>query len=134
MNTLRHVGRAGLICLIVASLADAANGIAAETQSTNPAPRRTVSFDADWRFFQGAADGAERPEFNDRNWRRLDVPHDWSIEGPFARTNRTGGAGGYLPSGIGWYRKSFSLPETDRGRSAWIEFDGVMANSDVWIN
>src|SRR5262245_19818569 len=111
MKTFRH-GRAGLLFLIVASLAGPATGALAAvaspggewTESTNATffPRRTVSFDTDWRFFQGAAERAERPEFNDRSSRRLDVPHDWSIQGPFAQTNRTGGAGGYLPSGIGW--------------------------------
>jgi beta-galactosidase len=64
----------------------------------------------------------------------VDVPHDWSIEGPFAASNPTGGAGGFLPAGIGWYRKHFSLPADYSGRRVFIEFDGVMANSDVWIN
>ncbi len=92
------------------------------------------SFDAGWRFLKGDAPGAEAIGFDDSKWRRLDVPHDWSIEGPFAPTNPTGGAGGYLPAGIGWYRKAFALPSDYAGRRVFIEFDGVMANSDVWIN
>lgn len=96
--------------------------------------RHIQSFDPDWRFFKDDAPGAEQPGFDDAAWRTLDVPHDWSIEGPFAETNKTGGAGGFLPSGVAWYRKAFSLPAAVEGRKVFIEFDGVMANSDVWIN
>jgi beta-galactosidase len=91
-------------------------------------------FDTDWCFFKGDASGAEAINFDDSKWRTLNVPHDWSIEGPFAATNPTGGAGGYLPAGVGWYRKHFTLPKEYAGRRVFIEFDGVMANSDVWIN
>jgi beta-galactosidase len=64
----------------------------------------------------------------------VDVPHDWSIEGPFAAKNPTGGAGGFLPAGVGWYRKHFTLTREQERRLIFVEFDGVMANSDVWIN
>ncbi|HYG21418.1 MAG TPA: glycoside hydrolase family 2 TIM barrel-domain containing protein [Verrucomicrobiae bacterium] len=104
------------------------------TSLTEAASRRVLSFDADWRFLKGNAEGPEARAFDDLNWRRVDVPHDWSIEGPFAQTNRTGGSGGFLPSGISWYRKTFSVNSNDAGRVVWIEFDGVMQNSDVWIN
>ena len=96
--------------------------------------RTTDNFDSGWRFLKADATSAEQNYFNDADWRKLDLPHDWSIEGPFAKTNLTGGAGGFLPSGVGWYRKHFSLPKTDSGKSISIEFDGVMQNSDVWIN
>jgi beta-galactosidase len=100
-----------------------------------PRPARVnVSFDADWRFFKGDAQGAERREFDDSGWRRLDVPHDWSIEGPFDEKNPTGRDGGYLPAGVGWYRKHFNVPAAHSGRRVFVEFDGVMANSDVWVN
>ncbi|HEX8142504.1 MAG TPA: glycoside hydrolase family 2 TIM barrel-domain containing protein [Pyrinomonadaceae bacterium] len=98
------------------------------------AVRITASFDADWRFLKGDAEGAEKPEFDTSAWRRLDVPHDWSIEGPFDENNPTGGAGGFLPAGVGWYRKEFTLPAGNAAKRVFIEFDGVMANSDVWIN
>ncbi len=98
------------------------------------ASRQVISFDTAWRFFEGAAAGAEEPAFDDSQWRSLDVPHDWSIEGPFSQTNKTGGAGGFLPSGVGWYRKTFNLRTNDSAKFVWIEFDGVMENSDVWIN
>src|SRR5207245_870119 len=99
-----------------------------------PSARVTVPFDAGWRFFKGDAPGAEQAAFNDSSWRVLNVPHDWSIEGPFAETNRTGGAGGFLPGGTGWYRKHFLLPENFSRDRVFVEFDGVMANSDVWVN
>jgi beta-galactosidase len=92
------------------------------------------NFDGGWRFLKADAGGAEQIVFDDSAWRQLNVPHDWSIEGPFAEDNKTGGAGGFLPSGIAWYRKHFTLPENDSGQCVAIEFDGVMANSDVWIN
>jgi len=96
--------------------------------------RVTTSLDAGWRFLETDAPDAEQPQFDDSAWRKLDVPHDWSIEGPFSETNQTGGAGGFLPSGVGWYRKHFSLPKELPGLRIFIEFDGVLANSDVWIN
>ncbi|MGA2263331.1 MAG: sugar-binding domain-containing protein, partial [Acidobacteriota bacterium] len=96
--------------------------------------RVTTSLDADWRFLKGDAAGAEAPSFDDSKWLALSVPHDWSIEGPFDAKNATGGAGGFLPAGIGWYRKHFTLPGEYAHRRVFVEFDGVMANSDVWIN
>ena len=110
-----------LICLYAASLIAVAAGV-------------SQSFDADWRFFKGDAMGAEQPSFYDSTWRKLDVPHDWSIEGPFSKTNKTGGAGAWLPSGVGWYRKQFILPAEQNGKRVCVEFDGVMQNSEVWIN
>ncbi len=96
--------------------------------------RQVVSLDKDWMFLKGEAPGAEKPEFDDSEWRQLGVPHDWSIEGPYDRQNATGRGGGYLPAGIGWYRKTFSLDNSEANKLHTIEFDGVMANSEVWIN
>jgi beta-galactosidase len=96
---------------------------------------RTVTpFDDGWLFFKGDATGADQPGFADSSWRGLSVPHDWSIEGPFDQNATTLGNGGYLPAGVGWYRKHFTLPSTLSGRRIFVEFDGVMANSDVYIN
>ena len=92
------------------------------------------NFDADWHFFKGDLPGVEQPGGDDSVWRTVDSPHDWSIEGPFAATNLTGGAGAFMPSGVAWYRKEFSLPTRDQGKLVSVEFDGVMQNSDVWIN
>jgi len=96
--------------------------------------RTTLSFDDGWLFSKGESSGAESSEFNDSAWRKLDVPHDWSIEGPFDKDNPTRGSGGFLPSGVGWYRKHFTLAADSKGKRVFIDFDGVMANSDVWIN
>ncbi len=96
--------------------------------------RTYLDIDTGWKFLKADAPGAEQPRFDDRAWRTVDVPHDWSIEGPFAETNRTGGAGGFLPSGIGWYRKHFSLAGRFSNQAVSVELDGVMANCDVWIN
>jgi len=96
--------------------------------------RKTINFDTNWQFTKGEILGAETPTFDDKAWRTLNVPHDWSIEGPYDRENPTSRGGGYLPAGIGWYRKSFQVDATDANKTFTIEFDGVMANSDVWIN
>jgi len=96
--------------------------------------RQTENFDAGWRFLQADAPGAETNNFDDAAWQKLNLPHDWSIAGPFAETNKTGGAGAFLPSGVGWYRKHLTLPETDSNQCVSVAFDGVMQNSDVWIN
>jgi beta-galactosidase len=97
-------------------------------------PRQTIPFDPGWRFDQADVPGAERPTFDDAGWRAVNVPHDWSIAGPFDSRNPTGHAGGYLPAGVGWYRKHFTLSAADVGKRVFVDFDGVMANSDVWIN
>jgi beta-galactosidase len=96
--------------------------------------RLIIPFDENWSFYQGDVAGAERPELDSSLWRKLDVPHDWSIEGNFEKSAPTTGSGGWLPSGIAWYRKQVILPNHLNGQLVWIEFDGVMANSDVWIN
>jgi beta-galactosidase len=93
-----------------------------------------LSMDHDWKFHLGDPRDAQSPAFDDGKWQTLDVPHDWSIEGPFDQKNDTGRGGGYLPAGVGWYRKQFTLPADFAGRRVFIDFDGVMANSDVWIN
>ena len=98
------------------------------------AQRQRLSMDPGWRFLLGDAAGAERPAFDDGAWRRLDLPHDWSIEGTPQRDAPAGGRGGYFPTGTGWYRKAFRLPAGSRGREAWLEFDGVYMNADVWVN
>jgi len=93
-----------------------------------------TSFDSGWRFLKSEAPGAEAPAFDDSAWRTVNVPHDWSIEGPFDERNPASGAGAFLPAGIGWYRKHFTIPAPDAGTCIFVDFDGVMANSDVWIN
>ncbi len=85
---------------------------------SNASERTVLAFDSDWCFLKADATGAEQNQFADSAWRKLDLPHDWSIEGPFAETNPASGAGAFLPSGVGWYRKHFSPPKnlSDRQR------------------
>ena len=75
------------------------------------AERATDDFESGWKFLQADVRGAEQPGFNDSKWKTISLPHDWSIAGPFAETNLAGGAGAFLPSGVAWYRKTFSLPD-----------------------
>jgi beta-galactosidase len=96
--------------------------------------RRHVSLDADWAFARGDAAGAADAAFDDSGWRKLNLPHDWSIEGPFSEDHPAGGGGGSLPGGVGWYRKRFILPAQDQGKKVSVEFDGVYKNCDVWVN
>ena len=94
--------------------------------------RERVCFDSDWRFCLGDSAQMAGAEYNDSWWRKLDVPHDWAIEGDFYASNPSGAGGGALPGGVGWYRKKFEIssfsPLTSR---LYIEFDGVYMNSTV---
>ena len=113
------------------------SALTAVAMAPKPAPagaRITTSFDPDWRFLKGDAPGAELAAFDDAAWRKLDVPHDWSIEGPFDEKAPARGAGAFLPTGVAWYRKHFTLPANYAGKRVFIQFDGVLQNSDVWIN
>jgi beta-galactosidase len=96
-------------------------------------PREITSFDQDWRFFLGDDPAARQPNFDDTTWRTLDVPHDWSIEGPLNPPPDGEKNGGYFSHGIGWYRKAFTLP-AGLARKVIVEFDGVYMNSEVWVN
>jgi len=96
--------------------------------------RKVVKLDSDWKFYLGDQPNAKEVKFDDSAWRKLDVPHDWSIEGEYQQTNPTGRGGGFLPSGIGWYRKQLVVSQSEAGKRIFIKFDGVMSNSDVWIN
>jgi beta-galactosidase len=96
--------------------------------------RNREDFNSNWRFFLGQVVDAEKPGFNDASWRQLNLPHDWSIEGEFSEKNPATPGGGALPGGLGWYRKTFKLAESDKGKKIFVEFDGVYRNSEVWIN
>jgi beta-galactosidase len=89
-------------------------------------------FNEGWKFHKGDLANAENIEFNDNTWRSVELPHDWSIEGPFSQQWASGT--GYLPGGIGWYRKTFSCPRRIQSKQVFIYFDGVYNNSEVWIN
>ena len=99
-----------------------------------PEPRIRSSFNKDWKFFLGDEPGAKSPAYSDASWRKLTLPHDWSIEGKFDEKNPAKPEGGGLPTGIGWYRKEFNAPANFQNRLITIEFDGVYKNSEVWIS
>ena len=100
----------------------------------NSRPGKRVSFNQDWRFQLGDLPNGQSEAVNDVQWRQLNLPHDWSIEGEFSENNPAGTGGGALPGGVGWYRKTFTIPLTAKGKLIFIEFDGVYRNSEVWIN
>jgi beta-galactosidase len=91
-------------------------------------------FDNNWTFHLGEVAHAKDVDFNDASWRKLNLPHDWSIELPFDSTSPTNNSGGALRGGLGWYRKTFTIPATDKGKIIYIDFDGVYRNSEVFIN
>lgn len=97
--------------------------------------RERSSWNDDWKFaLSDSVQDYSSPDSDDSTWRILSLPHDWSIEGDFSLDNPSTPGGGALPGGIGWYRKTFTLPETDRGKVVYVDFDGVYRNSEVWIN
>jgi beta-galactosidase len=97
-------------------------------------PHRTENFDNNWKFMLGDDSLSKSPAFNDTQWRTLNLPHDWSIEGNFNEKNPSTPAEGGLPTGIGWYRKTFVLPLSSKNKNIFIDFDGVYRDSEVWIN
>lgn len=96
--------------------------------------RSISNFSKDWKFNLGDVPNAKELSFDDSKWRSLNLPHDWSVEGEFSEKNPASPGGGALPGGIGWYRKEFTLAETDQKKPVFVEFDGVYRNGEVWIN
>ena len=96
--------------------------------------REHRSFDRGWLFTLSDSTEMYQPGYSDGHWRRLNLPHDWAIEGDFSPSNPSGASGGALPGGIGWYRKHFSLSPDEKYDRFTITFDGVYMNSTVYIN
>jgi beta-galactosidase len=114
--------------------------------------REELSLDNGWRFHlgdltmpviqghgptyanakAGQAWGAAAPDFDDSDWRMLDLPHDWVVEGPFQKEANI--SQGYRPRGVAWYRRHFRLAESDRGRHLELRFDGIATHATVWVN
>ncbi|MES2777608.1 MAG: glycoside hydrolase family 2 TIM barrel-domain containing protein [Bacteroidota bacterium] len=116
------------LCLLCFPLFVSTAGIKAQPT------RKIINIDKDWKFTLGDVTDGQQPNFDDSKWRKLDVPHDWGIEGKYDSLSITKRGGGYLPAGIGWYRKQLIVPTTYTGKRVYIEFDGIMSNSDVWVN
>ncbi|MCS7033517.1 MAG: DUF4982 domain-containing protein [Phycisphaerae bacterium] len=97
-----------------------------------PSPLPNTHIAAYMNHKAGWAGGAARRNFDDSDWQSVHLPHDWSIEGPFDPANHMDA--GFLPRGVGWYRRYFRLDESDRGRRVSIRFDGVATHSRVYVN
>jgi beta-galactosidase len=106
----------------------------AQTATAQPHPRQIQQFTTGWRFLQSDAPGAESPTFDDSTWKPVTLPHDWAIAGPVEENAPSRAAGGFFPTGIGWYRHTLTLPKLDPAKRIFIAFDGIMANSDVYCN
>ena len=96
-------------------------------------PRVVEDFNFDWCFALGDSEEYASESYDDSDWRRLHLPHDWSIEGEFDANNPATPSGGALPGGIGWYRKHFRTPNLE-GKIMTVEFDGIFMNSTVYVN
>ncbi len=93
----------------------------------------TSLFNSDWLFLLEDVADAKSPKYNDASWRKLNLPHDWSIEGQLSRQYAS--CTGYLPAGIAWYRKHFKTPdEFDKNRQFFIYFEGIYNRSEVYLN
>jgi beta-galactosidase len=106
-------------------------------------PRAVHSLNDGWRFHLGSAPGATAPGYDDRGWRRVDVPHDYGVEGKFVPEDPTEKKGGrpdwfwchaFLPVQPAVYRKELSIPASAKGKTLWLEFDGVFNNSRYLLN
>ena len=98
-----------------------------------PSDRQKINLDTGWRFFRGDINGEEEThQVNQRPWQDVQLPHEWSIEGPFDRAHNT--TQGFLPMEIGWYRNGLRFPEHFGDKKLYLIFDGVYRESDVWMN
>ena len=95
--------------------------------------RERKNIDAGWQFILADSAQMASPAYNDSQWRTLDLPHDWAIEGDFHAGNPSGAGGGALPGGIGWYRKRFTVQDVTNQKT-FVEFDGVYMNATVYVN
>ncbi len=100
----------------------------------SPGGHGQLDADFGWKFSLSDQAGAEAPTFDDKSWRTVSLPHDWSIEGTPNPKNLTGSGGGYFPAGIGWYRKTLDAPHGWKNKRVSIEFDGVYMNATVYLN
>ena len=120
--------RRGLVVMAVLGMATA------NAQAAPPQGRQVRELASGWNFVQGDAAGAEAAGLDVAGWQTVSVPQDWAIAQPFDKDSKTGGAGAFLPGGVSWYRHRLDLPAADSGKRVFVEFDGVMAHSKVWLN
>lgn len=91
-----------------------------------------VKINADWIFKLGDEPQAASPTFEPNRWQSVNLPHDWSVKGQLSPTLAS--ATGYLPGGIGWYRKSLMVPQEKQGEKVYLYFEGVYNRSEVFVN
>lgn len=134
---------AAALCLTACASADA-QGAKAPASAGNDEARR-IDFDRDWKFQLGNPPNAQASDFDDSQWRTLDLPHDWSIEnlpnpdgrdviGPFSKKSPGAWDTGYFMGGEGWYRKNLVLTEADKGKRIRLYFEGVYNQAEVYVN
>ena len=127
MNYKTFISKAASLLALIFFLLISLSGFAQQSRSV-------ADFDKGWHFHLGDVTDGEKGSVNDASWRLLNLPHDWSIEGKFSKDNPATPEGGALPGGIGWYRKTFTVPAASKGKLVYIDFDGVYQKSDVWVN
>ncbi len=107
--------------------------------------QRQVNFNPEWKFIRADIENAQNVNFDDSEWRTLDLPHDYSIDdlpekvgvkqiGPFSEESAGGASTAHMVGGTAWYRKHFTVDKKDEGKTIQVLFDGIYMNSDVWIN
>lgn len=94
--------------------------------------RITINMNQLWKFHRGDVINGSHRGLDDMAWRDVTLPHDWSVEEEFSTEHASGG--GYLPGGIGWYRRTLDVPAHWQGRKVFITFDGVYNQAQVWVN
>ena len=110
------------------------NILSVQAQQILDITSKTQNFDHGWMFSLNADDKAIDPNFDDSGWKDLVLPHDWSVQFPIAQENPSAGAGGYFKNGLGWYRKTFQVPQELAKKKVSIHFGGVYMNAEVFIN
>lgn len=108
--------------------------ISTASSAATPSGRTRELFDFDWKFYAGDVADADRPDFEDASWQAVDLPHDWQIAGPFDQNTPDGRCSGFLPHGVGWYRKHFEVAAKLKGKQLALDFEGVYGISQVWLN
>lgn len=97
-------------------------------------PRTEMSWNTDWRFSLQDNAEAKNSGFDDRSWKNVTIPHDWSIDSDFKKDAAMGNEGGYLPAGTGWYRKQLNMPKEWAGKTVKLMFDGIYQDSKLYVN
>lgn len=93
---------------------------------------READFNEGWKFYLGTSSTAQNPGFDDSSWDSVTLPHDFSISQTYTTSGEA--ESGFLPGGTGWYRKTFTLPESYTGKRLVINFDGVYSDAYVYVN